>query len=167
MLSAGWQEGRRLVSSETPCICNCFSLEMLVCPTVEVAPKRWLFFRGSFAFHLRQAHFLITPGGHSECPIFLIFSSFLLISQLMHGTSVEIRLVLSMSRFFYCEEQSLEGIICWLVDTFVVYCIHVKHTFEDYITQQTYVQQCNAQSAILLSCGLHLDWLGSGKLAIL
>ena len=112
MLSAGWQEGRRLVSSETPCICNGFSLEMLVCPTVEVAPKRWLFFRGSFAFHLRQAHFLITPGGHSERPIFLIFSSFLLISQLLHGISVEIQLVLSMSRF-YCEEQSLGGIIIY------------------------------------------------------
>ena len=64
--------------------------------------------------------------------------------------------VLQLPRF-YCEEQSLEGIICWLVDTFVVYCIHVKHTFEDYITQQTYVQQCNAQSAVLLNCGLHLD----------
>ena len=60
---------------------------------------------------------------------------------------VEIRLVLWMSRF-YCEEQSLEGIICWLVDTFVVYCIHVKHTFEDYITQQTYVQQCNAMHKV-------------------
>ena len=59
--------------------------------------------------------------------------------------------------FFTVKEQSLEGIICWLVDTFVVYCIHVKHTFEDYITQQTYVQQCNAQSAVLLNCGLHLD----------
>ena len=64
--------------------------------------------------------------------------------------------VLQLPRF-YCEEQSLEGIICWLVDTFVVYCIHVEHTFEDYITQQTYVQQCNAQSAVLLNCGLHLD----------
>ena len=64
--------------------------------------------------------------------------------------------VLRLPRF-YCEEQSLEGIICWLVVTSVVYCIHVKHTFEDYITQQTYVQQCNAQSAVLLNCGLHLE----------
>ena len=52
MLSAGRKAGRQLVSSETPCICNGFSLEMLVCPTVEVAPGRRLFFRGSFAFRL-------------------------------------------------------------------------------------------------------------------
>ena len=113
MLSAGRKAGRRLVSSETPCICSGFSLEMLVCPTVEVAPKRWLFFRGSFAFRLVQVclsghcfakgSVFDTPGGHSERPVFLIFSSFLPISQLLHGISVEIRVVLSMSRFFYCE----------------------------------------------------------------
>ena len=71
---------------------------------------------------------------------------------------VEIRLVLSMSRF-YCEEQSLEGIICWLVDTFVVYCIHVKHTFEESILHSKHMYNIMQMHKVqvLLNCGLHLD----------
>ena len=163
MLSAGRKAGRRLVSSETPCICSGISWRCWSRPWLKLAPGRQLFFRGSLAFRLvkvclsghcfAKGSVFDTPGGHSEDAKYCPNAHF---TDPGHGTSVEIRVVLSMPRF-YCEEQSLEGIICWLVVTSVVYCLHVKHTFEDYITQQTYVQQCNAQSAVLLHCGLHLD----------
>ena len=79
---------------------------------MAVLPFAW--FRFAFlATALRKVQFLILLGVTRKMPNIVP----MLISQLLHGSSVEIRVVLSMSRFFYCEEQSLEGIICWLVTT--------------------------------------------------
>ena len=50
--------------------------------------------------------------------------------------SVEIRVVLSMSRFFYCE-GAITRRHHLARGHFIAY---IKHIFEDYITQQTYVQ---------------------------
>ena len=71
---------------------------------------------------------------------------------------VEIRLVLSMSQVLLWRAITrrhhllASGHFCSLLHTCQTYIWRI------YITQQTYVQHnANAQSAILLSCGLHLD----------
>ena len=97
------RKGRRLVFRDSLCICNGVSPEMLVWATVEACSRAAALSLRQFCLPLAKGRVFDIPGGHSERPIFLIFSSFLLISQLLHGTSVEIRVVLSMSRFFYCE----------------------------------------------------------------
>ena len=130
MLSAGRKAGRRLVSSETPCICSGISRRCWSRPRLKLAPGRRLFFHGSFAFRLVQVclsghcfakgSVFDTPGGHSEDAKYCPNAHFTALARLQCEGIGE---VLRLPRF-YCEEQSLEA-SSFTVPIF----IHSKHPY--------------------------------------